>query len=91
MNKWYLCAVAYERQGDEMGLRKVSESYLVDALSFTEAEERIIKEVTPFVSCGVLEVVNIRPIPVWPQRPPAPPGPPPTEPVSLPLSRPRPL
>ena len=45
-----------------MGLRKVSESYLVDALSFTEAEERIIKEVTPFVSCGVLEVVNIRPM-----------------------------
>ena len=46
MNKWYLCTVAYERQGDEMGLRKVSESYLVDALTFTEAEERIIKEVT---------------------------------------------
>ena len=62
MNKWYLCTVAYERQGDEMGLRKVSESYLVDALTFTEAEERIIKEVTPFVSCGVLEVVNIRPM-----------------------------
>ncbi len=62
MNKWYLCTVAYERQGDETGLRKVSESYLVDALSFTEAEERIIKEVTPFVSCGALEVVNIRPM-----------------------------
>ena len=54
MNKWYLCTVAYERQGDEMGLRKVSESYLVDALSFTEAEERVIKEVTPLVSFGEL-------------------------------------
>ena len=62
MNKWYLCTVAYERQGDEMGLRKVSESYLVDALSFTEAEERVIKEVTPLVSFGALEVANIRPM-----------------------------
>ena len=45
-----------------MGMKKVTESYLVDALSFTEAEERVIKEVTPFVSVGVLEVVNIRPM-----------------------------
>ena len=62
MNKWYLCKVAYERQADEMGMKKVTESYLVDALSFTEAEERVIKEVTPFVSIGELEVVNIRPM-----------------------------
>jgi hypothetical protein len=62
MNKWYLCKVAYERQADEMGMKKVTESYLVDALSFTEAEERVIKEVTPFVSVGELEVVNIRPM-----------------------------
>ena len=45
-----------------MGMKKVTESYLVDALSFTEAEERVIKEVTPFVSVGELEVVNIRPM-----------------------------
>ena len=62
MNKWYLCKVAYERQADEMGMKKVTECYLVDALSFTEAEERVIKEVTPFVSVGELEVVNIRPM-----------------------------
>lgn len=62
MNKWYLCKVSYERQADEMGMKKVTESYLVDALSFTEAEERVIKEVTPFISVGELEVVNIRPM-----------------------------
>jgi len=45
-----------------MGMKKVTECYLVDALSFTEAEERVIKEVTPFVSVGELEVVNIRPM-----------------------------
>ena len=60
MNYWFECKVSYERQADSMGMKKVSESYLVDALSFTEAEERIIKEVSPFVSVGELEVVNSR-------------------------------
>ena len=60
MNSWYLCKVAYERQADNVGMKKVSESYLIDALSFTEAEERVIREVTAFVSMGALEVVNIR-------------------------------
>ncbi|WP_455107817.1 DUF4494 domain-containing protein [Porphyromonas sp.] len=60
MNYWFECKVSYERQADSMGMKKVSESYLVDALSFTEAEERIIKEVSPFVSVGELDVVNIR-------------------------------
>lgn len=54
--------MSYERQADEMGMKKVTESYLVDALSFTEAEARIVKEISPFVSVGVLEVVNIRPM-----------------------------
>lgn len=30
--------------------KKVTEPYLVDALSFTEAEARIIEEMTPFIS-----------------------------------------
>ena len=60
MNDWFECKVSYERQADSMGMKKVSESYLVDALSFTEAEKRIIKEIRPFVSVGELEVVNIR-------------------------------
>ena len=54
--------MSYERQADEMGMKKVTEGYLVDALSFTEAEARVVKEITPFVSVGVLEVVNIRPM-----------------------------
>ena len=60
MNYWFECKVSYERQADSMGMKKISESYLVDALSFTEAEKRIIKEIRPFVSVGELEVVNIR-------------------------------
>ena len=39
--------------------KKVSEPYLVDAWSFTEAEARIIKEMTPFIS-GDFSVANIK-------------------------------
>lgn len=61
MSYWFECKVSYERQGsDAMGMKKVSEIYLLDALSFTEAEERVIKEVQPFVSIGELDVVNIK-------------------------------
>lgn len=60
MSYWFECKVSYERQADAMGMKKVSELYLVNALSFTEAEERIIKEISPLVSIGELEVTNIR-------------------------------
>ena len=59
MNYWFECKVSYERQADSMGMKKVSESYLVDALNFTEAERRIIEEVTPLVSMGELSVVPV--------------------------------
>ena len=39
--------------------KKVTEPYMVDALSFTEAEARIIKQITPFIS-GDFSVANIK-------------------------------
>jgi hypothetical protein len=39
--------------------KRVSENYLVDALSFTEAEARIIDEVTPFIS-GEFTVTDLK-------------------------------
>ena len=39
--------------------KKVTEQFLVDALSFTEAEARIISEMTPFIS-GEFTVSNIK-------------------------------
>ncbi len=39
--------------------KKVTEPYLVDALNFTEAEARIIEEISPFCN-GQLEVVDIK-------------------------------
>jgi hypothetical protein len=44
----------------ENGLvKKVNEPYLVDALSFTEAEARIIDEITPYIS-GEFTVSDIK-------------------------------
>lgn len=35
---------------DNGSVKKVNEPYLVDALTFTEAESRIIEEMTPYIS-----------------------------------------
>ena len=53
------CKISYEKTLENGKEKKVSEPYLVDALSFTEAEARIIEEVKPFIS-GEFEVKSIR-------------------------------
>ena len=40
-------------------MKKVNEPYLVDALNFTEAERRIIEEITPYMT-GIFEVSDIK-------------------------------
>ena len=59
MNNWFECKVCYEKMMDNGMQKRVVEPYLVDALSFTEAEARIIKEMTPFIS-GEFIVANIK-------------------------------
>jgi len=59
MHNWFECKIKYEKTAEEGKIAKVSESYLVDALSFTEAETRIIEEMKPFIS-GEFEVANIK-------------------------------
>lgn len=59
MANWFQCKVKYERSGEDGGLTKVNETYLVDALSFTEAEERINEEMKPFIS-GEFLVADIK-------------------------------
>jgi len=50
MNNLFECIVRYEKTTEDGLIRKVSELYLIEALSFTEAEARIIEEVTPFTN-----------------------------------------
>ena len=59
MRNWFECKVKYDKMMENGMQKKVSEPYLVDALSFTEAEARIIKEITPYIS-GEFEVANIK-------------------------------
>ena len=59
MHTWFECRIRYEKVMENGMQKKVTESYLVDALSFTEAEARIIEEMTPFIS-GVFTVSNIK-------------------------------
>ena len=50
MANWFECKVRYDKVQDNGSVKKVNEPYLVDALSFTEAEARIIEEQTPCIS-----------------------------------------
>lgn len=63
MNNYFECKIRYEKPMDNGMLKKTTESYLVDALSFTEAEARIIKEVTPFIT-GEFSVQAIKRDPI---------------------------
>lgn len=58
-NEWFECKVKYEKTMENGMVKKVNEPYLVDALNFTEAEARIIEEITPFMT-GVFEVSDIK-------------------------------
>lgn len=59
MSQWFECKVKYEKV-DAMGKeKKVTEPYLVDAVSFTDAEKRIHEKIIQYVS-GEFTVTNIK-------------------------------
>lgn len=59
MKDYFLCKVRYEKTMENGMQKKVTELYLVEALSFTEAEARIIEEMTPFIT-GEFSVSDIK-------------------------------
>lgn len=46
---WYDTKVIYERVGESSRVEKVTENYLVEALSFSETERRVTEELAPSV------------------------------------------
>lgn len=50
MALWFECKVRYDKMQENGMVKKVNEPYLVDALTFTEAEARIIEEMKPYIS-----------------------------------------
>ena len=59
LHSWFECKIRYEKTMENGMTKKITEPYIVDALSFTEAEARIIEEVTPFIS-GEYTVADIK-------------------------------
>lgn len=59
MYNWFECKVKYDKMMDTGIQKTVTEPYLVDALSFTEAEARILEEMKPFIS-GDFTVSDIK-------------------------------
>ena len=56
---WFECKIAYEKVMEDGLQKKVNETYTVDALSFTEAEKRIMEEMSSYIS-GEFAVKDIK-------------------------------
>ena len=56
---WYECKIRYEKIMEDGLPKKINEVYVVDALSFSEAEERIIEEMSSYIS-GEIEIVDVK-------------------------------
>lgn len=57
VSKFYEVKIQYQNIQEDGKEKKVTEQYVVEALSFTEAESRIIEEMTPYIS-GEFDVVS---------------------------------
>ena len=56
---WFETKIRYEKTMDDGMQKKVSESYVVDALSFTEAENTIIEEMRVYIT-GDFKVTDLK-------------------------------
>ena len=59
---WYECKVKYRKLDDATGMQKVkTEPFLVDAISYTEAESRITEEMAAYLSdSDEIKITNIK-------------------------------
>ena len=56
---WFETKIQYEKTMEDGLQKKVKEQYVVDALSFTEAEKRITEEMSSYIS-GTFDVADIK-------------------------------
>ncbi|MBN1926880.1 MAG: DUF4494 domain-containing protein [Prolixibacteraceae bacterium] len=59
MQTWYECKVRYLKIDQGGYERKVNDNYLIDAVSYTDAESRIFKQMAE-ITRGEFEVMNIK-------------------------------
>lgn len=60
LGEWFECKVRYEKTLESGLVKKVTEPYLLDAYSFTEAEKRFIGEMEPFMKGKEFQVSDIK-------------------------------
>lgn len=58
-SEWFECKIRYEKVMEDGLQKKVTELYTIDAMSFSEAETRIIEEASQYIS-GEFEVTDIK-------------------------------
>lgn len=58
MTQWIEVKVRYEKMTESGKTVKVTDPYLVDAISCTEAEARVVEEITPYI-CGEYNVLAV--------------------------------
>ncbi len=56
---WFECKIQYEKVMEDGLQKKVTETYTIDALSFTEAEQRIMEEMSSYIS-GEFTIKDIK-------------------------------
>lgn len=56
---WFECTVSHEKTMENGTQKKVREKFLIDSLSFTEAEARIIEELRPYIA-GEFTIADIK-------------------------------
>ncbi len=56
---WFECKIRYDKMMEDGTQKRVTETYCVDALSFTEAESSITDEMSAYIS-GEFEVADIK-------------------------------
>lgn len=61
-SNWFECQITYDKTKEDGTVKKTTETYTVDALTFTEAESKIIEEMKMFIS-GEFNIKNINPAP----------------------------
>lgn len=59
---WFETKIKYDKTQEDGSQKAVIEQYVVDALSFTEAESTLIEEMSAYIS-GDFKIVGIKPAP----------------------------
>lgn len=50
MNNWFLCGIRYPKVMENGTQKNVTEQYLLSAISFSDAEVKIIEEMSPYLN-----------------------------------------